>query len=368
MKSFNPQFVSLPVDSEPVAGADQVSTIQDVEQIEVSLRQYLDHSLEAELKKDLGRVVTSGSDDADKDLSEVQSLHLDAQRLLAAGESEAALVLITQARGVDPSSLSLISTKIEILIDLGRIDEAIDAATVASSLHDDNPESFSLLARLWMTKSLSEDGKVRQNSLLLADQYSGRAFELGANDVLSYLEAASIAILRSNQKDAEAHLLRAVAADPFHPMANFLLGELALVRQEWAKAESYLAEAALGESQWQEPARQLLRRLEKVGFNTPVMEHGPLYNFGLWVGRFGLGCLVAIVPTLFFWVAVDTFTGYFPSVGLIAFSVPVGPILAFVASSLAEHFKFEKAKLLISQKTGEENVHGVNQLHRLSAS
>lgn len=368
MKSFNPQFVSLPVDPEPLAGAGDVSTMRDVEQIEVSLRQYLDQSFESDLKKDLGKVVSVEPTDTQPELSEVQSLHLDAQRLLAVGESEAALVLITQARGIDPSSLSLISTKIEILIDLGRIDEAIDAATVASSLHEDNPEVFSLLSRLWMNKSLSEGGKVRQNSLLLAGQYSERAFELGAQDVLSYLEAASISILRKDKRVAEDHLLRAVAVDPYHPMANFLLGELALVRQEWAKAESYLAEAALSESQWREPARRLLHRLEKVGFSTPVIEHGPLYNFGVWVGKFGLGCLIAIVPVLFFWVGVDTFTGYFPSVGLIAFSVPVGPILVFVGNSLLEHFRFEKTKSLIRQKTGEDNVHSVNQLHRLSAS
>ena len=364
MKSFNPQFVSLPVDADRIDG---VSTIADVQEVEATLRQYLDHSLETELTNDLSAAVSPNKEEAAIEVSEVSKLHAKAQQLLAGGETETALEVIGEARTIAPSSLALASTKVEILIDLGRIDEAIDTATVSSSLHEKSPIVFSLLARLWMTKSLNETGKVRQNSLLLAAQYSSRAFDLGATDVLSHLEAASIAILREDRREAEDHLLRAVAQDPYHPMANFLLGELALVRQEWAKAESYLAEAALCASQWQEPARRLLVRLEKVGFRAPLIEQGPLYNFGLWVGRFALASLMALVPTLFFWVAVDTFTGFFPSLGLIGFSVPVGPILVFVVKSLFDHFKLERTQTSIKSRSGHENVHSVNRLHRQPA-
>ncbi len=242
------------------------------------------------------------------------------------GSYEDSWKLLSRARKSHPDNLYLTMVAAELHLARGELSLAIDLANHISRLEPDRFEPHALLGRAWMNQALAETGTERASSILLSAQHYRRAFDNGCQDLSSYLEAASVDILRDSFRTAEDYLRAALAINEKDPGANHLMAYLAARNSEWARSEAYLTESLIRESVWKARSAELAIKVKANAELENQSGISKLARPALGLMAIVVALALSLVPTMFAWIAIDSFTGFFPPIWVIATTVPIAPL------------------------------------------
>jgi tetratricopeptide (TPR) repeat protein len=204
----------------------------------------------------------------DLDSTSMDALQALARVLVAQGQWEKSLEVLSRARVAAPKSPDVLRKFAAASLHAGHTADAVDAAQQLVNLRPDEPEALYLLGVAQLQAGDTEEArstiqeyiKLRSRDPLaflalgmaaagLRDFPAARenfeqSIKLDPNQVEAYYQLALISRDQGDNQNAISQLMKAVAVDPKHAQAHALLGTLYLQQRQYDKAQEHLTRAA----------------------------------------------------------------------------------------------------------------------------